>query len=74
MERATLIKLLMTDDQADFQLVPEAKDLELPLQELLHMDKKFKKLIQQLQIENLVEYKNMRYQLTNMGIFMAKLL
>lgn len=65
MERTTLIKLLMAHNQ---------EDLQLPLQELFHMDKKFKKLIQQLEHEHLVEYKDMRYQLTNMGVYMAKLL
>ncbi|MEW9123274.1 MAG: hypothetical protein AB2421_11250, partial [Thermotaleaceae bacterium] len=64
MDRNNLMKLLLFEKD---EILSKAHDSSCPIQDQIRMDKKLKKIIQELQLEKLVDYQDQKYQLTNIS-------
>lgn len=65
------MKLLLFEKD---EILSKSNDSSCPIQDQIRMDKKLKKIIQELQLEKLVDYQDQKYQLTNIGLYIAKML
>ncbi|MBB6214078.1 putative methyltransferase [Anaerosolibacter carboniphilus] len=70
MDKITLLKMIYEKESA----VNQVDDQNISLEDLISGDRKLRKLISDLQSEQLVQYTNSKITLTNMGKYLAKIL